>query len=495
MLGGDAPSSRVTRRSAGSAARRRGRRSSRREETRRCAAAAATRKTSRRRARVGVYEGALRAAVLGLKHEPHVRRAARSTAARGAQLRAAARCGDARRARPAPPCARARARLQPGGVAGARARRRATGLRLDEWSLGACRARRAPPRRNGRARATRERRRRLRRRAPAPRLRRARPARGRRASLRARPSRPARASSTRLARAKSSSSRPRGLEEQSCQMPACQRFQHLHSRRLAGRFASAADRYQHLASDLRPLYDVAHERPLPADRAVRRAGMLPVSPAPHHLLRAVRQPRRHSPSSSSTAAPAAASSPTTGVLRPGGLPHRPLRPARVGAEHAAREPRREHDVGISSKTSSSCASTSASRRGHVFGGSWGSTLALAYAADAPRPRARARRCAASSCAAPQEIRWFYQEGASWIFPDVWEEYRERHPRRGARRHCLGLLPAADERGRGRPRGGRARVERLGGEHLEALLRPRVSSRSSATRSSRSPSRASSATTS
>jgi proline iminopeptidase len=23
---------------------------------------------------------------------------------------------------------------------------------------------------------------------------------------------------------------------------------------------------------------------------------------------------------------------------------------------------------------------------------------------------------------PQEIRWFYQEGASWIFADVWEEY-------------------------------------------------------------------------
>ena len=28
---------------------------------------------------------------------------------------------------------------------------------------------------------------------------------------------------------------------------------------------------------------------------------------------------------------------------------------------------------------------------------------------------------------PQEIRWFYQEGASWMFPDVWEKYRDAIP--------------------------------------------------------------------
>lgn len=59
----------------------------------------------------------------------------------------------------------------------------------------------------------------------------------------------------------------------------------------------------------------------------------------------------------------------------------------------------------------------------VFGGSWGSTLSLAYAQKHPRPVSELvlrgifllRR---------KEIRWFYQEGASAIFPDEWEKYLE-----------------------------------------------------------------------
>ncbi len=57
----------------------------------------------------------------------------------------------------------------------------------------------------------------------------------------------------------------------------------------------------------------------------------------------------------------------------------------------------------------------------VFGGSWGSTLALAYAIKHP-----------DSCAElflrgifllrKKEIDWFYQEGCSKIYPDAWEEY-------------------------------------------------------------------------
>lgn len=67
----------------------------------------------------------------------------------------------------------------------------------------------------------------------------------------------------------------------------------------------------------------------------------------------------------------------------------------------------------------------------VFGGSWGSTLALAYSQTYP-----------NSCLGlilrgifllrRKELFWFYQEGCSYIFPDAWTEYikpiplEERH---------------------------------------------------------------------
>ena len=57
----------------------------------------------------------------------------------------------------------------------------------------------------------------------------------------------------------------------------------------------------------------------------------------------------------------------------------------------------------------------------VFGGSWGSTLALAYAETHPehvselivRGIFTVRR---------EELLWYYQEGASWLFPDEWEHF-------------------------------------------------------------------------
>ena len=62
----------------------------------------------------------------------------------------------------------------------------------------------------------------------------------------------------------------------------------------------------------------------------------------------------------------------------------------------------------------------------VFGGSWGSTLALAYGITHP-----------TSCTAfflrgifllrKKEIDWFYQEGCSKIYPDAWEEYLKPIP--------------------------------------------------------------------
>lgn len=60
-------------------------------------------------------------------------------------------------------------------------------------------------------------------------------------------------------------------------------------------------------------------------------------------------------------------------------------------------------------------------RWQVFGGSWGSTLALAYAETHP-DRVKELVLRGIFLCRPKEIKWFYQDGASWIFADVWEEF-------------------------------------------------------------------------
>ncbi len=57
----------------------------------------------------------------------------------------------------------------------------------------------------------------------------------------------------------------------------------------------------------------------------------------------------------------------------------------------------------------------------VFGGSWGSTLALAYAQTNP-DRCSGLILRGIFMLRPKEIQWFYQSGASNIFPDAWEGY-------------------------------------------------------------------------
>ncbi len=57
----------------------------------------------------------------------------------------------------------------------------------------------------------------------------------------------------------------------------------------------------------------------------------------------------------------------------------------------------------------------------VFGGSWGSTLGLVYAQTHPE-RVKALVLRGIFLCRPQEIRWFYQEGASRLFPDQWEHF-------------------------------------------------------------------------
>ncbi len=67
----------------------------------------------------------------------------------------------------------------------------------------------------------------------------------------------------------------------------------------------------------------------------------------------------------------------------------------------------------------------------VFGGSWGSTLALAYA-QKHTERVSGLILRGIFTLRRRELAWFYQEGASRLFPDLWEKYlapipvNERH---------------------------------------------------------------------
>ena len=69
----------------------------------------------------------------------------------------------------------------------------------------------------------------------------------------------------------------------------------------------------------------------------------------------------------------------------------------------------------------------------VFGGSWGSTLSLAYA-EAHPTRVSSLVLRGIFLLRHKELQWFYQEGASYIFPDQWEHYLVPIPE--AERHDL-----------------------------------------------------------
>jgi proline iminopeptidase len=57
----------------------------------------------------------------------------------------------------------------------------------------------------------------------------------------------------------------------------------------------------------------------------------------------------------------------------------------------------------------------------VFGGSWGSTLALVYAITHPE-RVEALVLRGIFLLTERELNWFYQDGASMMFPDAWERF-------------------------------------------------------------------------
>ena len=60
----------------------------------------------------------------------------------------------------------------------------------------------------------------------------------------------------------------------------------------------------------------------------------------------------------------------------------------------------------------------------VFGGSWGATLALSYARACPE-HTRALILRGVFTCSQGELDWFYKDGASTIFPDMWARFAER----------------------------------------------------------------------
>jgi proline iminopeptidase len=72
----------------------------------------------------------------------------------------------------------------------------------------------------------------------------------------------------------------------------------------------------------------------------------------------------------------------------------------------------------------------------VLGGSWGSTLGLAYAQTHPS-RVTELILRGIFTVRREELLWYYQDGASWLYPDEWEKFcapipaDERHDMMGA----------------------------------------------------------------
>ena len=65
-------------------------------------------------------------------------------------------------------------------------------------------------------------------------------------------------------------------------------------------------------------------------------------------------------------------------------------------------------------------------RWHVFGGSWGSALVLAYAITHP-DRVKILCLRGIFLCRERDIRWLFQEGASRVWPDLWEPFRDHIP--------------------------------------------------------------------
>lgn len=72
-------------------------------------------------------------------------------------------------------------------------------------------------------------------------------------------------------------------------------------------------------------------------------------------------------------------------------------------------------------------------RWQLFGGSWGSTLALAYAESHPA-RVSDLILRGIFLLRRAELKWFYQDGCNWIFPEAFEDFQRLIP--PAERHDM-----------------------------------------------------------
>ena len=202
-------------------------------------------------------------------------------------------------------------------------------------------------------------------------------------------------------------------------------------------------------------------RPVPADRAFRRRLPEGVGP-PHRALRAGRQPE----------------------WEEGALPPRRPRAAASRPIH-----RRYFDPASGASSSSTSAAAGRARRlaelrenttwdlvadvermRERLGIENGTCSAAPGARRSPSPTPR--RTPSASRARPardlprcggKELDWFYQDGASWLFPDAWEEYLEPIPAASAATHAAPTTSGSRRttrrsgaRRRARGRSGRAR---------------------------------------
>jgi proline iminopeptidase len=96
----------------------------------------------------------------------------------------------------------------------------------------------------------------------------------------------------------------------------------------------------------------------------------------------------------------------------------------------------------------------------VFGGSWGSTLALAYAETHPERVSELILRGVYTVTRP-EIDWYYQHGVSEFFPEKWDRFQAPIPGGRARRYDRRLSQAVDERRSLHTAGSCKGLERLG----------------------------------
>ena len=100
----------------------------------------------------------------------------------------------------------------------------------------------------------------------------------------------------------------------------------------------------------------------------------------------------------------------------------------------------------------------------VFGGSWGSTLALGVRCDPSRAGGGADLAAGVFLLTKKELNWFYQDGASMLFPDAWERVPGPDPRGRAGRPPHRLSSPPDPSGTAGAGGSGRCLEPVGGRH-------------------------------